>query len=66
MEHISGCLAEPVGGTGRQLFKYDLGGSGTPGISVPITNVFFPNTTVGNTSNYNLTIYSNGAGTLNS
>jgi len=59
-------LAEPVGGSinQRQLFKYDLSGSGTPGINVPITNVFFPNTTVGNTSDYNLTIYSNGSAAL--
>ena len=58
-------LAEPVGASsGRQLFKYDLAGSGEPGIYVPITNVFFPNTTVGSTSNYNLTIYSTGASTL--
>ncbi|NNL22207.1 MAG: choice-of-anchor D domain-containing protein [Ignavibacteriaceae bacterium] len=58
-------LAEPVGASsGRQLFKYDLGGSGTPGINIPITNVFFPNTTVGNTSIYDLTIYSNGTTTL--
>jgi hypothetical protein len=59
-------LAEPVGGSinERQLFKYDLGGTGTPGINVPITNVNFPNTTVGNTTNYNLTIYSDGGATL--
>ncbi len=59
-------LAEPVGGSinQRQLFKYDLGGSGTPGINVPITSIFFPNTTVGNTANYDLTIYSNGSATL--
>jgi len=59
-------LAEPVGGSinERQLFKYDLGGSGTPGINVPITNVNFPNTTVGNTTNYDLTIYSDGSATL--
>jgi hypothetical protein len=58
-------IAEPVGASsGRQLFKYDLEGSGEPGINVPITNVYFPNTTVGNTSNYNLTIYSIGNATL--
>ena len=58
-------LAEPVGASsGRQLFKYDLGGSGTPGITVPVTTINFPNTTVGNTNNYNLTIYSSGTATL--
>ncbi len=58
-------MAEPVGASsGRQLFKYDLGGSGTPGITVPLTTINFPNTTVGNTSSYNLTIYSTGTATL--
>lgn len=58
-------LAEPVGASsGRQLFKYDLGGSGTPGITIPVTTINFPNTTVGNTNNYNLTIYSTGTATL--
>ena len=58
-------IAEPVGASsGRQLFKYDLGGSGTPHISVPTSTIYFPNTTVGNTSNYNLMIYSNGTATL--
>lgn len=58
-------LAEPVGASsGRQLFKYDLGGSGTPGITVPVTTINFPNTTVGNTSNFNLTIYSTGTAAL--
>ncbi|HQI41038.1 MAG: hypothetical protein B6D44_14695 [Ignavibacteriales bacterium UTCHB2] len=54
-------LAEPVGaGSGRQLFKYDLGGGGTPGINVSLTNLEFPNTTVGNTSNFNFNIFSSG------
>jgi outer membrane protein assembly factor BamB len=58
-------MAEPVtGGNFRNLFKYDLAGSGEPGISVPITNVYFPNTTVGTSANYNLTIYSIGNTTL--
>jgi hypothetical protein len=58
-------LAEPVGaGSGRQLFKYDLGGGGTPHILVPVNSISFPNTTVGNTSDYNLTVYSDGNATL--
>ena len=58
-------MAEPVtGGSFRNLFKYDLSGSGEPGINVPITNVYFPNTTVGSSTNYNLTIYSIGNATL--
>ena len=58
-------LAEPVGGTinQRQLFKYDLGGSGTPHI-VTASIVFFPNTTVGNPSDYILTIQNTGNATL--
>ena len=58
-------LAEPVGASsGRQLFKYDLGGSGTPHISVPATTINYQNTTVGNTANYNLNILSDGTSTL--
>jgi hypothetical protein len=58
-------MAEPVGASsGRQFFKYDLGGSGTPGITIPVSTINFPNTTVGNTSNYNLTIYSTGTAAL--
>ena len=58
-------MAEPVGAaSGRQLFKYDLSGSGTPEITIPVTTINFPNTTVGNTYNYNLTIYSTGTATL--
>ncbi|MCW8805510.1 MAG: choice-of-anchor D domain-containing protein [Ignavibacteriaceae bacterium] len=58
-------LAEPVGASsGRQLFKYDLGGGGTPGITLPFSTINFPNTTIGNTNNYNLTIYSTGTATL--
>ena len=59
-------LAEPVGGNinQRQLFKYDIGGSGTPEITVPVATVNFPNTTAGNTSNYNLQVFSTGTATL--
>ena len=59
-------LAAPVGGglNERQLFKYDLGGSGTPEITVSVSTINFPNTTVGNTSNYDLTIYSTGTASL--
>lgn len=58
-------IAEPVGASlGRQLFKYDLSGSGTPGITLPVITINFPNTTVGNTYNYTLPIYSTGTATL--
>ena len=58
-------LAEPVGSSsGRKLYKYDLGGTGTPQIFVPVSSIDFPNTTVGNFSSYNLEIFNNGTATL--
>jgi len=58
-------LAEPVGaGSGRQLFKYDLGGGGTPQIFIPVSEIYFPNTTAGNSTNYNLEIFNNGNASL--
>ncbi|TDJ55980.1 MAG: choice-of-anchor D domain-containing protein [Ignavibacteria bacterium] len=58
-------LAEPVGaGSGRQLFKYDLGGGGTPQIFVPVSEIYFPNTTAGNSTNYDLEIFNNGNAAL--
>jgi outer membrane protein assembly factor BamB len=59
-------LAEPVGGSinERQLFKYDLGGSGTPQIFVPITSILFPNTTVGNDTSAVVQIFNNGSAPL--
>jgi outer membrane protein assembly factor BamB len=50
-------MAEPVGASsGRQLFKYDLGGSGSPHISVSPTSFEFPQTTVGDTSHTTVTV----------
>ncbi len=59
-------LAEPVGGSlnERQLFKYDLGGGGTPQIFVPVSEIYFPNTTAGNSTNYDLEIFNNGNAAL--
>jgi len=59
-------LAEPVGGSlnERQLFKYDLGGGGTPQIFVPVSEIYFPNTTAGNSTNYDLEIFNNGNAVL--
>jgi hypothetical protein len=57
-------LAEPVGGTGRQLFKYDLGGGGTPQIFVPMTSIIFPNTTAGNDTSAIVQMFNNGNATL--
>ena len=58
-------MAEPVGaGSGRQLFKYDLGGGGTPQIYVPVSEITFPNTTVGSPSTFDLQIFNNGNASL--
>ena len=58
-------MAEPVGASsGRQLFKYDLGGNGTPQIYTPSTNLIFSNTTVGNSSNFVVQIFNNGSAPL--
>ncbi|RKY97732.1 MAG: hypothetical protein DRQ13_04355, partial [Ignavibacteriae bacterium] len=58
-------LAEPVGaGSGRQLFKYDLGGGGTPQIFVPVSEIFFPNTTVGTDTSETIQIFNTGSATL--
>jgi len=58
-------MAEPVGASsGRQLFKYDLGGSGTPQIVVSPMNLYFPNTTVGTPTDLVLGIYNTGSATL--
>lgn len=58
-------LAEPVGASsGRQLFKYDLSGGGTPQIFVPVSSINFPYTTVGSTSNSIIQIFNNGSATL--
>ncbi|RKY98676.1 MAG: hypothetical protein DRQ13_03285, partial [Ignavibacteriae bacterium] len=57
-------LAEPVSGSGRQLFKYDLGGGGTPQIFVPITSIIFPNTTVGTDTSAVVQIFNNGSAAL--
>ena len=61
----SGLMAEPVGGyTGRQLFKYDLGGGGSPHITVSPTSLIFPQTTVGDTSHTTVTVSNIGTADL--
>jgi outer membrane protein assembly factor BamB len=59
-------LAEPVGGSlnERQLFKYELGGSGTPQIFIPLSELYFPNTTVGTDTSAVLQIFNNGSAPL--
>jgi outer membrane protein assembly factor BamB len=50
-------LAEPVSSSsGRQLFKYDLTGGGSPHISVSSNSLTFPQTTVGDTSHLYLSV----------
>jgi outer membrane protein assembly factor BamB len=59
-------LAEPVGGSlnERQLFKYELGGSGTPQIFIPQSSILFPNTTVGTDTSATVQIFNSGSATL--
>ena len=58
-------MAEPVGAsTGRQLFKYDLGGGGSPHISVSPTSLIFPQTTVGDTSHTTVSVSNIGTADL--
>ncbi len=58
-------MAEPVGASsGRQLFKYDLGGGGSPHISISPTSLIFPQTTVGDTSNISVTVSNIGSADL--
>ncbi len=58
-------MAEPVGASsGRQLFKYDLGGNGTPHISVSPVSLIFPQTTAGDTSHKTVTVSNIGTADL--
>ena len=54
-------LAEPVGASsGRQLFKYDLGGSGSPGITLLTPNINFGNVMIDSTLTYNISVFNYG------
>lgn len=58
-------LAEPVGASsGRKLFKYDLSGSGTPGINLITTTLNFGNIIIGNSSEQNILIRNYGNANL--
>ena len=58
-------LAEPVGASsGRQLFKYDLGGGGSPQITVSPTSLTFPQTTAGDTSHTMVSVSNIGTADL--
>ncbi len=58
-------LAEPVGASsGRQLFKYDLGGSGSPGITILNPNINFGNVMIDSTLTQNIMVYNYGTADL--
>ena len=54
-------LAEPVGASsGRQLFKYDLGGSGSPGITLLTPSLDFSNVMIDSTVTLNISVFNYG------
>ncbi|BDQ02358.1 choice-of-anchor D domain-containing protein [Ignavibacterium sp.] len=58
-------LAEPVGASsGRQLFKYDLTGSGTPSINLYTTTINFGNVMIDSTSTSSILIRNYGSANL--
>jgi len=58
-------LAEPVGASsGRQLFKYNLGGSGSPGITVLTPNINFGNVMIDSTLTQNISVSNYGTADL--
>lgn len=58
-------LAEPVGASsGRQLFKYDLSGGGTPAINLITTSVNFGNVMIDSTITSNILINNYGTADL--
>ncbi|WP_337865023.1 choice-of-anchor D domain-containing protein [Ignavibacterium sp.] len=58
-------LAEPVGASsGRQLFKYDLSGSGTPAINLITTSLNFGNVIIDSTLTLNVLIRNYGTANL--
>jgi hypothetical protein len=58
-------LAEPVGASsGRQLFKYNLSGSGSPGINIITTSLNFGNVIIGTNSQSNILIRNYGNANL--
>jgi outer membrane protein assembly factor BamB len=58
-------LAEPVGASsGRQLFKYDLTGSGTPSINLITTTINFGNVMIDSTSTSSILIRNYGTANL--
>ncbi|MBL1213042.1 MAG: choice-of-anchor D domain-containing protein [Ignavibacteriae bacterium] len=50
--------------TDKAIYKFDISGAGTPEISVSHNQVFFPTTTVGTNSNFNISINNTGSAQL--
>lgn len=57
-------IADPVGTVQRALFEFDLGGGGTPNISIPVTEIDFGLTEIGQTASRQLTVFNIGTATL--
>jgi hypothetical protein len=58
-------LAEPVGASsGRQLFKYDLGGTGSPGITLLTPSIGFGNVMIDSTLTQNISVLNYGTADL--
>jgi outer membrane protein assembly factor BamB len=58
-------LAEPIGASsGRQLFKYDLSGSGTPGINILTSTIGFGNVMIDSTVTGSILIKNYGTADL--
>lgn len=53
----------PLGGNST-LYKVDLSGAGTPAITLPQTVFQYPNTTVGESSSWQMSVFNNGTAPL--
>ncbi|MBG0782626.1 MAG: choice-of-anchor D domain-containing protein [Bacteroidales bacterium] len=53
----------PLGGNST-LYKVDLSGAGTPAITLPQTAYQYPNTTVGESSSWQMSVFNNGTAPL--
>jgi hypothetical protein len=58
-------VADPVGSSQRALFKFNVGGGGTPNIQLPVTSLDFGLVSVGDTMTLALNIQNIGDSTLN-
>ncbi len=53
----------PLGGNST-LYKVDLSGAGTPAITLPQTAFQFPNTTIGESNSWQMSVFNNGTAPL--